>query len=303
MKERIRIGFADFWPRARRDIDTNPLYRLLSGAFDLDLVDDPDFLIYSCFGREHLRYDCVRIFYTGENRRPDFKSCDYAFSFDFPESERNFRLPLYRFYMDDPESLEHRHKSGFSSRRLPERFCNFLYSNEGAPERIAFFRLLSEQARVDSGGGVLNNMGGRVDDKIEFLRMYRFTIAFENASWPGYTTEKILQAFQAGSIPIYWGNPLIDRDFNPDAFINCHDFDSFEDVVEHVRRVDADESLYRRYLAASVFPAGGPWRGVRDEVILERFRTIFSSGIRHRRGGRFDIIRYHAGRIIRSLGR
>lgn len=304
MKQRIRIGFTDFWARARADvIGANPLYRLLSKEFDLELVDDPDFLVYSCFGREYLRHDCVRIFYTGENVRPDFSACDYAFSFDYPETERNFRLPLYRFHIDDVDALARRHLDRDTDRSAPELFCNFLYSNPDAPERNEFFQLLNEYRHIDSGGRVYNNLGHRVEDKAAFLRRYRFTIAFENASWPGYTTEKILEALLAGSIPIYWGNPLIHRDFNTDAFVNCHDFDRFEDVVEHIREIEEDESLYRRYVEAPVFPEDGPWRGILDEHILERFRTIFSRGTKRRRGGRLDLARYYSGKLIRKVKR
>ena len=38
------------------------------------------------------------------------------------------------------------------------------------------------------------------------------TIAFENSSFPGYTTEKIFEPMLEGSIPIYWGNPRVDED-------------------------------------------------------------------------------------------
>lgn len=37
------------------------------------------------------------------------------------------------------------------------------------------------------------------------MRRYKFTIAFENQSYPGYVTEKIADALMAGTVPIYWG--------------------------------------------------------------------------------------------------
>ena len=48
--------------------------------------------------------------------------------------------------------------------------------------------------------------------------------AFENTYAPGYTTEKIMDAFASGCVPIYYGDPLVVQDFNPDSFINAHDF-------------------------------------------------------------------------------
>ena len=39
------------------------------------------------------------------------------------------------------------------------------------------------------------------------LEPFRFAMAFENANVSGYVTEKIVNAFLAGAIPIYWGHP------------------------------------------------------------------------------------------------
>lgn len=42
------------------------------------------------------------------------------------------------------------------------------------------------------------------DEIVPFLRTCRFNICFENVSSEGYVTEKLFQAFLAGSIPVYW---------------------------------------------------------------------------------------------------
>ena len=61
-------------------------------------------------------------------------------------------------------------------------------------------------------------------NKIGFQSRYKFSIAFKNFECPGYSTEKILDAFAARTIPIYWGNKRIVEDFNSEAFINAYDF-------------------------------------------------------------------------------
>ncbi len=106
---------------------------------------------------------------------------------------------------------------------------------------------------MDSGGKVLNNIGGRVDDKRAYLARCKFTIAFENESHPGYATEKTIEPLLMGSIPIYWGDPHIDEDFNPECFINVHRFKCFDDVVDEVRRIDQDEKLWQQYVTAPIF--------------------------------------------------
>ena len=87
--------------------------------------------------------------------------------------------------------------------------------------------------------------------KLDFLAHYKFTIAFENTSVPRYISEKIFHPLRVGSIPIYWGCPEIAQYVNPDCFINCHDFSSFDDVIREVIKIDRDQQLYESYLKAS----------------------------------------------------
>lgn len=278
MRTRIRIDFRDFWhadtDEAKR---ANPLFKLLSTRFDLEIADDPDFLVYSCFGGEHQRYDCTRIFFTGENRRPDFRLCDYAFSFDFPVNERSFRYPIYALSttLDRDTLLAPREVEAVLKDKT--RFCAFVYSNAQARHRIRFLDKLSMYKPVDCGGKVRNNMGYRVADKIAFLRAYKFCIAFENSSWPGYTTEKLPESMMAGSVGIYWGNPLVGRDFNPKAFVNAHDYRSLDELVDAVVEIDRSDDLYRQYLREPAFAGNELNEFIRDDAVLDRFSEIFAS--------------------------
>ena len=72
----------------------------------------------------------------------------------------------------------------------------------------------------------MNTLGHRVADKRAFLADHRFTIAFENESHSGYTTEKVVEPMLVNSIPIYWGDPLIGRDFDTRSFLSAHDCSS-----------------------------------------------------------------------------
>lgn len=258
-----------------QEISNNSLYRILARHFHFTITPDPDYLIYSCFGNSYKKFSCTRIFYTGENLRPNFLECDYAFSFDYPETERNFRLPVYRLCAQYDQVLKPRNPDKILSE--DRKFCGFLYTNPKAKERITFFDKLSKYKHVDAGGQIRNNIGRVISDGMEFFRDYKFNIAFENSEHPGYTTEKIVNSFAAGTVPIYWGNPRIVEDFNSAAFINCYDFDSFDEVIDHIRKVDQDDDLYLHYLQQSVFPGGVENEFAREENIIEKFEHIFSS--------------------------
>lgn len=78
--------------------------------------------------------------------------------------------------------------------------------------------------KVDSGGKYKNNIGKPVENKRDFQMTHKFVIAFENTSTRGYTTEKIIGAYAAGAVPIYWGDPDVAMTFNTKSFINCNEY-------------------------------------------------------------------------------
>lgn len=221
----------------------------------IEISDNPDFVFCSAdYGAEYLNYNCARIFVTGEYIVPDFNCVDYAVGFDDIHFEdRYIRVPLYCFYGEDYELALNKHLDYCGADN--KLFCNFVYSNGNTAmkQRDEFYDLLSSYKTVDSGGRYRNNVGGPVDNKRDFQKKYKFSIAFENASVNGYTTEKIIQAFSAGTVPIYYGNPRIAEVFNTKAFINCHDYESFDDVVKKIKELDNNPKLYDEMMRQPVF--------------------------------------------------
>jgi alpha(1,3/1,4) fucosyltransferase len=284
----IRLMFTDF---PSSSFNPSHILKLLKVRFDIDIVEhDPDYIIFSVFGCKFLEYpDAVRIFVCGENVHADFNFCDYAFGFDWLEfGDRYYRWPVYQLY-------EHFHEicrrgcsqlAGEHVVSQEKGFCNFLYSNANAiPYRDALFHALDSYRRVHSAGAHLNNIGyspGRAfkDDwpraKVEFQRGYKFSIACENSSTPGYTTEKIVHAFAADTIPIYFGNPLIAREFNPKRFVNCHDFDSLDGVVDRVAEIDQNDDLFLQIMSEPFFILDQIPKSLTDDAIAQRFAHIFT---------------------------
>lgn len=247
MKRRIRIWFADQFRGFNPE--NNEYTELLRKHYDLEITkENPQYLIYSVFGTDHLNYDCIRIFYTGECMTPNFNECDYAVGFDrFSFDDRYIRYPYYLFHGYDKEYLSLKERRPFTREDLSKKegFCSFVVSNCFAQDmRTELFHKMSEYQHVFSGGRYLNNIGGAVKDKLAFTAKYKFAIACENACYPGYVTEKIVDAFAAQAIPIYYGDPTAARDFNPKAFINCADYSSFDEVLEKVKEIDQNDDLY-----------------------------------------------------------
>lgn len=293
----IRLGFAGFWDSF--DPRDNFLTRTLATRWTIELVDEPDFLIHSCIGRgrhAHRRYGCVRIFYTGENVWPDWYSTDWAFTFEHTDHPRHFRLPHWPFYVDPERLVKPAAPPAVEILLARPRFCGFVVSNPRCRVRNDFFHRLSKYKRVDSGGKLFNNVGGRVPDKQAFLAECKFTIAFENESYPGYTTEKIAEPMLVSSLPIYQGDPLIGCDFDTKSFLSFHDTPpgpgvsesaALDMLVDRVIEADRNADVYAKLLTE-------PWyRGNRvpacadATAILAQFEKIFSTTITPiaRRGG------------------
>ena len=136
------------------------------------------------------------------------------------------------------------------------RFCCFIYSSSRPLSRVRedFCQLLAQYKRVDCPAERLNNMPriGRTDtqEKLDFMASCKFSICFESHSSPWYLSEKLIHGFCAATVPIYWGCPEASQYFNPAAFVNCHAYSSFEEVVEKVAEIDSSPSLYEEYLNA-----------------------------------------------------
>lgn len=244
MKQVLKIKFVDFWYGFHST--KNYFFKLLSLNYDVEISDTPQILIYSCYGKEYLKYNCIKLFYTAENLRPDFTGCDFAITFDYNNDKRHFRLPLYAIYLDNTVSIEHMLKNNsrieaLNIWRSKSKFCCMVVSNGKSKKRLDFYNKLSKYKIVDSGGKILNNIGGPIKDKMDFIKDYRFVIAFENASYPGYTTEKLIEPFLTNSIPIYWGNPDVDKDFNVSSFIKLDKYNTEDELIEMIIAIDKDE--------------------------------------------------------------
>ncbi len=243
MKRKIKIDFSDFW--GGFDKTNNYFYNLLKEEFDVEISNNPDVLFFSVFGNQHQNYRCKKVFYTGENVAPPLGYCDYSFSFDYLDDSRNYRLPHYLLYdgyyeLARPKVIE----ESMANRK----FCNFVASNGNCQERNQFVQLLSQYKKVDCGGRWMNNIGYAVTDKRKFQSEYKFSISFENNAYrpqfPGYTTEKIMEPMTVNSMPIYWGNPEISKEFNTKSFINFYDFININQMIEYIIELDKNDTKY-----------------------------------------------------------
>jgi GR25 family glycosyltransferase involved in LPS biosynthesis len=256
----LRIGFSDMWSMF------NPSYNfftlLLESTFPnytIEVSDTPDLLIFGPFGSTWKNYSIPKIHYTGENS-PPIRRHDIVLNMGYERRDDAYiRLPLWILEIDwfgaDPVKIQNPVPIPIEPvvAETREKFCAFVVSNPCQPIRNRIFHALSIYKDVDSAGRLYNTLGsslfagegggGGERAKVDFLRKYKFCIAYENASSPGYVTEKLFHAKAAGCVPIYWGAPDAELDFNMEGVIDARG-KTEDEVVALVRKVDENPDLW-----------------------------------------------------------
>lgn len=268
----MKIAFVDFWPSPQPFDAKNNFFvhALRACAEGIEVVDplDCEVLFYGPFGAEHRRYrHCLKIFYTGENVTPRFDECHASLSFSpDPCAGKNLRLPLWHLYIDwfgvksygNPQWLvpvEWLTAEGLGDfPMIAERdFCAIVYGKSIA-SRVQAIQALSAYKPIDVFGKA-NPLAPVADgewSKLQVLSRYRFSLCYENSIAPGYHTEKLLHGKISGGVPIYYGHPDLDIDFNPRCCIQAYGLGKAQ-LIERVREVDLDPDLYKQLLAEPLF--------------------------------------------------
>jgi hypothetical protein len=190
------------------------------------------------------------IWCTFENRRPPASNFNLTFSFDIDDySDSNYYLPLIYLYMNHRKEGKTHSKHKITPKQCTQPrlidlgFANtksgFVSSFINNPQQTRLFAIkeLSRIAKVSVYG---RSVGNYVEDKISEAKKYWFNLCFENDFYPGYVTEKVLEAWLAKSIPIYWGSDS-KKILNPKAYINFNDFSSAEEFVKYIYDLYSDE--------------------------------------------------------------
>lgn len=135
------------------------------------------------------------------------------------------------------------------------------YWTDGHKMRLSIMEKFKE---IDFYGRSINP----INYKLDGLKDYRFSVVAENTKKDYYFTEKLIDCFMTGTIPIYWGCPSIGNYFDERGMII---FDTLEDLekimwwaspeiynlkLEYVRKnfeiakdyLIAEDYMYEKYL-------------------------------------------------------
>jgi hypothetical protein len=248
------------------------------GAFDGDFFDyffnlaldgfvytnnphEADLVVTSVFGNVYTDPNKTLSF-IGENIRPNFVNYNYSLSFDYDTyGGRNFRLPLWYsriawpgFIQKPRKSNSHNHgyedlisidsltKGRTLDMSQKTKFCAMIAGNpEGL--RVNLYNSLSKYKQIDGYGNMFGN--SLRTSKFEILPEYKFCLCPENSIYDGYITEKLIDAYAGGTVPIYSGDISVAEDFNYKTFLNYQETKNMGNFVEYVRGWDNNNEMYK----------------------------------------------------------
>ncbi len=143
-------------------------------------------------------------------------------------------------------------------------------------------------AIVDRFGSKLDGIFGSgyttIPQKIIGLQEYMFSFVIENCREPYYITEKLIDCFITGTVPIYWGGIYVSEFFNLDGMI------LFSDIAELDRIFDnLSPDLYSKMLPAihenfqlalnftSYDPCVREYPYIADTTVIEDYNLHYST--------------------------
>ena len=246
---------------------------------------EPDYLIYNVYnhfndGNKDIipKYQkCIKIAFYTENIMPDINYADYIIGMHHINYlDRYFKHSIGLFNQNSSSIDKIREE--VLSKQIRTKFCAAVISNcnELYKFRLNFIYKLNQYKKVDMGGKCMNNVGGRVSDKKKFLSKYKFSIAMENSDGDGYLSEKIIDSFLSGTIPIYYGDYMIDEFINPKTYILIKDDKDMDKKIEYIKKIDNDMNLYKSIMKEKpILNEKITYRFYKNEII-SFIKNIFS---------------------------
>ncbi|CAL9748417.1 unnamed protein product [Musa acuminata subsp. burmannicoides] len=134
--------------------------------------------------------------------------------------------------------------------KTEEALAAAFISNCGARNfRLQALTMLEESGiKIDSYGSCHRNRDGNVE-KVETLKRYKFSLAFENSNEEDYVTEKFFQSLVAGTVPVVIGAPNI-QDFapSPDSILHIKEISDIDSVAKSIRYLATNSDAYNHAL-------------------------------------------------------
>lgn len=147
------------------------------------------------------------------------------------------------------------------TKNIEKRKFNIAYiASNCVDKREEFYKVLLEKFNGDGVhalGKCSNNyksLEGNHNDLDDVYQDYIFGFAMENKKLDGYLTEKILNVFRGGAIPIFWGcSESAKKFFNKGTYIDLSDFKDYNEAAQYIYELSKDKKKLKEIKSIPVF--------------------------------------------------
>ena len=264
----ITIAYINFWKDPHNDnYFTKFLQENIGPVKNVKSNENPDILIASCMGNisnvQNVKATC-KLFYYGENlnRYPPYNNDKLLYdTFDlivgFKQtdlSKKQIRFPLWMIYYQYYKYNESdniltyiQNKYDENVKKTKDIFGSIIARHDRHGQRTLIYNELSKYGDIKSPGTFKNNtnsIGKNKIDKINYISRGIYNICPENSAYEGYFTEKIFQAFEGGTIPLYWAIDLPEPEIiNKNKYCFCN-INNKEELEKSIHNASNDPNQY-----------------------------------------------------------
>lgn len=256
----ITIAYINYWNDPHNDnYFTKFIEENIGPVKKVNPGDYPDILIASCTGNinnvRNIKAKC-KLFYYGENlnRYPPYNDDKLLYdTFDLivgfkntDLSKKQIRFPLwlmyyhyYKYNENDNILTYIQNKYNENIKKQKEFFGTIIARHDRGGQRTIICNELSKYGDIKAPGTYRKNtqsIGNTHNDKINYISKGTYNVCPENSVYEGYFTEKIFQAFEGGTIPLYWALNLPEPEIinkNKYCFCNINNKDSLEKSIHN----------------------------------------------------------------------
>ena len=186
------------------------------------------FNTYSIPAVLHYHRAPVKLFWTQENTHVQWSywqqfenvwqkepSLTFTCGFDYCEHPKYMRCPYWLEHIFGPMATQRDIADFVKAHNVTDpsgrtKDCAFICKSDYFGDRAQMADWVEQIMPINYPSDFRHNdddMRGKFgDDKIAYLRQFKFNLCPENSNYRGYVTEKIFEAIKAGCVPIYWGN-------------------------------------------------------------------------------------------------
>ena len=272
----LTIAYINFWEDPTNDSYFTKFVLHNIGEVKLVKPNEnPDILIASVFGDINNVVKCnsrCKIFFYGENLNRFWQynndnalqnTFDLIVGFKYTNLDKKIlRFPLWLMYYDyyninkDSNNSNDTNESNESNiinyieskykeniKKNKSIFATIIARHDRDGQRTKIWNALSKyegsHGKIISAGDFRNNankIGLTTEDKINHISEGIYNMCPENSAYEGYFTEKIFQAFEGGTIPIYWAIDLPEKGLineNKYCFCNINNQKEMQDALDN----------------------------------------------------------------------